>query len=157
MRGYWQLDKLTAARMRPNGDRAPWYRTGDIVSRDADGLLVFRGRRDHQVKIRGVRLELEAIESVLADAPGVLHAVAGPATIGDATAVVAAVVPVSDGELDVDELRVWCRERLPAIAVPRVFHRRTRLASNASGKIDVAAVRADLAASTLSTPAKRGR
>lgn len=157
MRGYWKLDELTARRLQPNDAGPPWYRTGDIVSRDVNGLLVFRGRRDHQIKIRGVRLELEAIESVLTDAPGVLHAVAGPATLGDAAGIAAAIVPTLGSELDVDALRVWCRERLPAIAVPREFHCRVTLPSNASGKIDVAAVRAELAISAHSNEGKGGQ
>jgi acyl-CoA synthetase (AMP-forming)/AMP-acid ligase II len=78
MRGYWKRPELTALVLRERADGPPWYATGDIVVRDDDGMLWFRGRRDHQVKIRGVRLELEAVESVLGDAPGVAHAVAAP-------------------------------------------------------------------------------
>ena len=154
MRGYWKLDELTSSRLQHDGGGALWYRTGDIVSRAPDGVLAFRGRRDHQVKIRGVRLELEAIETVLTDAPGVLHAVAGPSARGDAAVIVAAVVLERGASADAEDLRAWCRERLQAIAVPRDVEFRMRLPSNASGKIDVAAVRLELAASPKSDSAK---
>ncbi len=154
MRGYWKLDDLTSSQLQQNAGKAPWYRTGDIVNQAPDGVLVFRGRRDHQVKIRGVRLELEAIETVLTGAPGVLHAVAGPSAKG-AAAVIRAVVVLERGAApDTEELRAWCRERLPAIAIPRDIEFRMQLPSNASGKIDVAAVRRELAASTDGDSAK---
>ncbi|WP_416876547.1 hypothetical protein, partial [Kitasatospora sp. SC0581] len=53
-----------------DGERA--YATGDIVCWDATGELVFRGRRDRQVKVRGHRVELAAIESQLRSWPGVV-------------------------------------------------------------------------------------
>ena len=142
MRGYWKRPELTAQVLRERTDGPPWYATGDIVVRDGAGMLWFRGRRDHQVKIRGVRLELEAIESVLADAPGVAHAVAAPSEPnGDADQIVAAVVPLAAARLDLDEVRQWCRERLPSVAVPRHIAIWQEFPATSSGKIDRARVR----------------
>ena len=146
MREYWRRPDLTAERFTPRPDGPPWYATGDLVERDADGVLWFRGRRDNQVKVRGVRLELEAIESILTDAPGVAHAVActvGPS--GDATSIAAAVVALDAATFDADAVRRWCGERLPAVAVPQQIHVRSGFPSTASGKIDRRAVRSDLA------------
>ena len=147
MSRYWGLDELTGARLHRRDDGPDWYATGDLVVQDAEGVLWFRGRRDHQVKVRGVRLELEAIEAVLTDAPGVLHAVAGPVgPPGDATHIAATVVPEAGGEIDVAALRRWCRNHLPSVAVPRDIIIRTVFPTTPSGKIDRTAVRITLSA-----------
>ena len=68
--GYYAAARLTAARFVPNPVRRRsraarvLYRTGDLVRRGADGELQFVGRADNQVKVRGVRIELEEIERV---------------------------------------------------------------------------------------------
>ncbi len=146
MREYWRRPDLTAERLTPRPDGPPWYATGDIVERDPTGVLWFRGRRDHQVKVRGVRLELEAIEAILTDAPGVAHAVA--CTVGrsgDAASIAAAVVAVDGATVDTNAVRRWCSSRLPSVAVPQHIHVRPGFPSTASGKIDRASVRAELA------------
>ncbi len=74
-RGYLRQPALTAERFLPD----PWasapgsrlYRTGDLARRRADGTLQFLGRRDHQVKLRGHRIELGEVEAALALCPGV--------------------------------------------------------------------------------------
>lgn len=142
MREYWRRPDLTAERLTPRRDGPPWYATGDIVERDTAGVLWFHGRRDHQVKVRGVRLELEAIEATLTDAPGVAHAVAcavGPA--GNATSIAAAVVALDAETFDADAARQWCSERLPAVAVPVQIQVESEFPSTATGKIDRMAVR----------------
>ncbi|CAK9099421.1 Linear gramicidin synthase subunit C [Includes: ATP-dependent valine adenylase (ValA) (Valine activase), partial [Durusdinium trenchii] len=78
-RGYLKREALTAAKFIPNpipgtkGDRV--YRTGDLVRWRADGMLDFWGRKDSQVKIRGNRVELSAIECKLISHPAVQDAV----------------------------------------------------------------------------------
>ena len=71
MAGYWRRDDLSAASIVVDGDGTRWYVTGDLVVENADGDLVFLGRVDNQVKVRGHRIELEAIDAVLADVEGV--------------------------------------------------------------------------------------
>jgi len=147
MAGYWRLAELSHATLHARVGGPPWYATGDIVTRDAVGLLRFMGRRDHQVKVRGVRLELEAIESVLTDAPGVVHAVAGPAGPPDNAPHIVAAVVLRDGvDLEAERLRRWCADRLPAVAVPYRIHALSCMPATASGKIDRAVVRARLRA-----------
>lgn len=142
MREYWRRPELTdRAIVERDGRR--WYRTGDLVELDDAGLLWFRGRRDNQIKLRGVRLELEAVEAVVGDAPGVSEAVVGPDPTG--SHLEAVVVLRDPAELDLGAVRAFCTARLAAVAVPRRFHVRDRLPTTPSGKVDRAAVRSALA------------
>ena len=72
-RGYLNRPELTARAVHPRpvqpaGQRL--YKTGDLARRRPDGTMVFAGRIDSQVKIRGLRIELGEIEAALAGAPG---------------------------------------------------------------------------------------
>ena len=69
--GYWQKPEMTAERFVPAPDGVgTMYRTGDLVYRLDDGVPVYIGRRDFQVKIRGLRIELGEIEVALAETTG---------------------------------------------------------------------------------------
>ena len=149
MDGYWgrsDLDEQSFVHTDlPGGRRTRWYATGDLVRRRADGVHEFLGRRDHQVKVRGNRVELESVESVLVGLPGVAHAVAGVVEVEGTTALVAGVLPVAGAEPDVDELLRRVAEFLPPYAVPYRIVRLEDLPLTASGKIDRRAVRGRLA------------
>lgn len=150
MRGYSGLDELSAQRLVPRTTGPAWYRTGDLVHLGPDGIYWFHGRADHQVKLRGVRIELEAIEHVLTDAPGVLHAVAGPmGEAGEATHIGAVIVLTADTTADDEALRAWCASRLPQVAVPRTFVYRSDLPETPSGKIDRRSVRIELSRDSM--------
>ncbi len=156
MTGYWNETELTDRSFVSRGAAlAPWYRTGDIVVGSPDGSLRFLGRRDNQVKVRGVRLELEAIEAVLTDAPGVEHAVAGLAADGADVHLVAEVVLRPGAALDQRAIRRWCSTRLPAVAIPEQVVAVDHFPTTASGKIDKRAVRSSLLLSSPSPPPSR--
>ncbi len=139
---YWQRPELDAALSMPRDDGPDWYRTGDLVRLDPDGSLRFYGRRDHQVKVRGVRLELESIEAVVAAAPGVLHAVVGP---NEASDELLSAVVMRDGEIfDERALRRWVATRVSAAALPSSFVERASMPTTSSGKIDGRQVRSEL-------------
>ncbi|MEM7351602.1 MAG: amino acid adenylation domain-containing protein, partial [Acidobacteriota bacterium] len=95
-RGYLGRAGLTAAQFQPDplsdkpGSRL--YRTGDLARRRASGELEFLGRIDHQVKVRGVRIEPGEITAALIEHPAVLEAAVVPRAIGTGTALAAYVV-----------------------------------------------------------------
>ena len=78
MSGYFQRPDLNRAAFyrRDKGDQVEgrFYRTGDLVWQDDDGLLHFVGRKDRQVKLRGFRLELDEVEAVMTSHPAVKEA-----------------------------------------------------------------------------------
>ncbi|WP_255218525.1 non-ribosomal peptide synthetase [Nocardia carnea] len=128
-------------------DGVRWYRTGDLVRYRPDGVLEFLGRTDHQVKIRGHRIELGEVEAVLADHPRITAAAA--VVLEHPTRSLGAVVVGATGDLDDltdDALRAWLGERLPTYMVPRRFVRSAELPITRNGKIDRDAVHTALAA-----------
>jgi natural product biosynthesis luciferase-like monooxygenase protein len=117
--GYFRRDDLTAERFRPDpfAGRGRMYRTGDLVRRRADGRLDFLGRADHQVKIRGHRIELGEVEAALEALPGVRQAVAIPRE--DVPGDVRLVAYVThDGPVDEAALRARLADTLPEVMVP---------------------------------------
>ncbi|MDH5289164.1 MAG: AMP-binding protein [Acidimicrobiia bacterium] len=149
MAGYWERPDLDAATIVTDTGGRRWYRTGDLGYRRPGGELVFTGRVDHQVKVRGHRIELEAIEAVLEDVPGVANAVAAVARPGDGADVIVAGLVTSveaAGPPDADALRRHAARYLPAYAIPVAFLPITALPTTGSGKLDRRAIRAELAA-----------
>jgi amino acid adenylation domain-containing protein/non-ribosomal peptide synthase protein (TIGR01720 family) len=125
-RGYLDRTQLTAESFVPNPFSAEpgarLYKTGDLVRYLPDGNVEFLGRIDHQVKVRGFRIELGEIEAVLKDHGDVQEAVvlAREDLPGDRR-LVAYVVP--DGEVlpNLNELRAYVKQKLPAYMVPSAF------------------------------------
>ena len=139
-RGYLNLPEETGNRFVPNpfaGDPGDLiYRTGDMGLLRADGLLEFLGRADHQVKIRGVRVEPGEIAAQLRQAPGVAAA-AVISYEGRDGAALAAYVVMSEGETrDPARLRDFLRYRLPAAMLPASVVFLDRLPLTANHKLD---------------------
>ncbi|MFC9470800.1 non-ribosomal peptide synthase/polyketide synthase [Nocardia sp. NPDC056952] len=148
-RGYLGRPDLTADRFvaDPFGaDGTRMYRTGDLVRRDRDGALVYLGRNDFQVKIRGLRIELGEVEAALGDAPGVTHATVLPATDDAGRQCLVGYVA---GEVDSVAVRAHVAGRVPAYMVPSHLVVLDTVPLNSAGKLDRAALpAADLSVTT---------
>ncbi len=140
-RGYRNMPRLTAEKfiVNPFGP-GRLYRTGDLVRRDVAGRLLFVGRADHQVKLRGFRLELGEIEAHLHELAGVSAAVAHVATTATGPALVAHVIVEDEVAFDSAAARETLRGQLPAHAVPSVIATVREIPKTPNGKIDYAAL-----------------
>ena len=117
-------------------DADGWLPTGDLGALDADGRLVVHGRRGDLVITGGENVWPEAVESALVQHPDVAEVVvAGRPDPEWGQRVVAFVVPASDGTPpDLDGLRDWVKERLPAFCAPRELVLVERIPRTALGK-----------------------
>lgn len=138
-RGYVGNPGLTASAFVPNPFGAGrLYRTGDVVVREHDGRLWFRGRRDTQVKLHGVRLELQEIERALGEHPDVRACHVAIERHGSTDSVVAYLVPRPDVALDACAVRACAARVLPRGWVPSRYAVIDRLPTTLHGKLDVA-------------------
>ena len=151
--GYWRDPEQTADAFEDivNGERA--YLTGDHGVLDHEGNLWFRGRADARVKVRGQRIELEAIERALSSHPGVRTACVTSSTAADGSVrLIAAVVP-REGEMPTaTALRAFLADRLPAATIPGEYVRRDALPLTTSGKLDRRALASEVESAAKSPP-----
>ncbi|MBN6036993.1 non-ribosomal peptide synthetase [Amycolatopsis sp. 195334CR] len=148
--GYHRQPEATAKAFVPR-DGELVYRTGDFGRFSTDGVLEYLGRKDHQVKIGGVRVELGGVESILREHPAVTEAAVVAGESADGIPFLCAHYE-QNTNVDPAVLRAFLRERLPEAAVPAVFAPTTELPRTISGKIDRRALPAT-APSTPDTPA----
>ena len=136
-RGYLNDPELTVRKFPFHPRHGRIYRTGDLAHRDAAGNLVCHGRIDSQVKVRGYRIELEAIEARLAACLGVRAAACRVQGEGPAQQIAAFLVP-SDREqpLSLDAIKDAIRAQLPEYMVPTHFAFLDQLPTTTSGKLD---------------------
>ncbi|RDZ26747.1 non-ribosomal peptide synthetase [Lysobacter silvisoli] len=154
-RGYLNRDAQTAAAFVPDphsdAPGARLYRTGDLARWNTDGTLQFLGRRDQQVKLRGVRIELGEIETALAAHPQVQAAAAALREDRPGDKRLVAYV-VAESALDPLELRDFLARRLPDAMLPSLFVPLPALPLNRNGKVDRHALPAPAASAA---PARR--
>jgi amino acid adenylation domain-containing protein len=121
--GYWRDPESTRAAFLPDREGNRLFRTGDLGRLASDGSLVYLGREDFRVKIRGHRVEVAEVEAAVREFAGVAQTVvAGQDDGRGATRLVAYVVPESNAPAPTPaELRAFVRTRLPAHMVPTGF------------------------------------
>jgi non-ribosomal peptide synthetase-like protein len=145
-RGYLGLPGSTEARFLPD-PFAPAdlpdsriYRTGDLGRIDSEGNIEFLGRADSQVKLRGFRIELTEIESVLMQGEGVRTAACAVREDVPGVQQLVGYIVSSNGAVDEDRLRSLLRNRLPAFMVPALIETVAELPRLPSGKLDRSAL-----------------
>lgn len=164
-REYLGLPELSAASFLPDpfagidGAGVPQrlYRTGDLARWNADGTLQFLGRRDNQIKLRGVRIELGEIETALEAHPQVQAAVAVVREDRPGDRRLVAYFVSADDALDAVRLREHLAQRLPEALLPSAYVRLEAMPLTRNGKVDRRALPAPTAAQdaprTLRAPA----
>ncbi|GFH38514.1 non-ribosomal peptide synthetase [Streptomyces pacificus] len=139
-RGYHGRTALTAERFVADPFGGPgerMYRTGDMVRFSGDGVLTYLGRTDHQVKIRGNRVEPAEIEARLRELPAVGDvAVVARDDERGVKQLVAYLVPAAGADMDTDAVRAALSDLVPAPMVPSHFVRLDALPLTPGGKVD---------------------
>lgn len=147
--GYHDRPELTAERFIPNPHAQPeegpeyakMYRTGDLGRYFPDGNLEFLGRIDHQVKVRGYRVELGEIEATLSSHPMIQTAVVRPFRDASNTVYLVAYA-ILKGQTTANELAKFLQVKLPEYMVPAHFVFLDSFPTTANGKLDRAALKA---------------
>lgn len=153
-RGYLGRPEQTEASFPPDPYGPPGsrlYRSGDFARWREDGVLIFQGRRDDQVKLRGQRIELGEVEAVLRRQPGVNQAAVVKAPEGQDRGLVAYVA----GTATARELALGLARELPRAAVPSRFVILPALPLLPSGKLDRQALPALETATAPASPPPR--
>ncbi|MEV0132619.1 non-ribosomal peptide synthetase [Dactylosporangium sp. NPDC050688] len=153
-RGYAADPDRTADRFTTDGDGQRWYRTGDLVSRRTDEVLVYAGRADDQVKIRGHRVELGEIEQMLCTHPAVRSCtvvVAGGRLVAYVVGTDPHAEPAVVHEAAASQAMFW----LPDFMTPHTIHAVPHLPLTSNGKVDRAELieRATRTAAFTTSPA----
>jgi thioesterase domain-containing protein/acyl carrier protein len=136
-RGYLGRPDLTAERFVPDpaGSGLRLYRTGDLVRHWKDGQLEFLGRLDHQVNLRGFRIEPGEIETLLAGHPALREGVVVVPEQDSERRLVACLV-FRDEPLPVSVIREYLQQQLPDYMVPQSYVVLESLPRNSNGKVD---------------------
>ena len=137
--GYWNAPELTARALVPNPLRGshgePMYRTGDLAIRREDGLLLFCGRKDFQIKLKGNRIELGEIEAAAVCVPGVENA-AAVFSPEEEKIYLFAECPDAEKRLSLRRFNVELRKFIPPYMLPGELIYLDALPHTANDKID---------------------
>ncbi|MCQ2062028.1 MAG: amino acid adenylation domain-containing protein [Fibrobacter sp.] len=132
-RGYVKLpEKTAAAFVEVNGFRA--YHSGDLVRINRDGEVEFGGRADNQVKLRGFRVELDEIESVMQQFEGVTQAKVIVRNNG--TEDFLAGFFIANKQISLEELTAFLKKKLTYYMVPSAMMQLEKMPMTANGKLD---------------------
>ena len=142
--GYLNLPELNAAKFIPdflalaNNPSRRIYRSGDLGRINADGEIEYLGRIDTQVKLRGYRVELTEIESVLLEIPEIAQAAVTTFAPEPGVTELVAYYSVKRGaaEPEASAIEAFLRARLPAYMTPAYFERLPSLPTQVSNKVD---------------------
>ena len=115
MQGYYKNPEQTAAAFE-----GEWYKTGDLMRRDADGYFYFVSRKKDLIRRRGENIAGAEIDKAVASHPSVkeVAAVGVPSELSGEEILVAIVIN-ANATLTASEVVAWCSERLAKIKIPR--------------------------------------
>jgi amino acid adenylation domain-containing protein/non-ribosomal peptide synthase protein (TIGR01720 family) len=140
--GYWGLEEQTAKVFREAGNQERLYFTGDLGRMRPDGCLEHLGRRDLQVKIRGIRIELAEIETLLALYPGVKEAAVmayerttNVQKTDEVSRYLCGFIAAAQ-EIGEQSLKDFLSKKLPEYMIPQYIVRLEKLPLNPNGKLD---------------------
>lgn len=139
-RGYLNDDAASANAFTTSHDQQRVYRTGDLGYHLVDGSIICTGRRDTQVKINGVRIELAEIESALASVDGVNEALVTVTTPAQGTPIRLAAAVVGAPNCTVAQIRSHIGRMLPASMQPATIVRVQEIPRVPSGKVNTRAL-----------------
>lgn len=136
-RGYVNRPENTAEKFiyYPSNPNQRLYKTGDLVFKDNHGNIHFAGRVDDQIKLRGFRIELNEIESVMMAHEGLCQAVAALQQLDQPT-LVAYLLLDKNKHFNLDEFKTFLRSRLPDYMMPALFETVESYPLLASGKVN---------------------
>lgn len=135
MPGYLEAGEVSESTIDNTVDSDGWLRTGDIGWTDDDGNLYVVSRAKDMVIVSGFNVYPQEVETVLLQHPLILEAaVIGVADERQGQRLVACVIPIPNRRIDSDDLIDFCRERLNAYKVPRVYVELEMLPRTHTGK-----------------------
>lgn len=140
-RGYWNKPMLTEERFLPNpfSKNSRVYKTGDLAKRDREGRVIYLGRQDDQVKIKGYRVEIDEVKSNLNQHPDVEEVAILVKKQGCENKLVA-YYRAGHAGVSSQELHQFMLVRLPQFMIPQVFIAVDHMPLTRSGKIDYRAL-----------------
>jgi thioesterase domain-containing protein/acyl carrier protein len=136
--GYWRRPELTAAAFRPDpaDEQKRIYYTGDLGTLLPDGCLIYKGRKDFRVKIRGIGVEVEEVDAALRLHPSIQASVVTHEDSDGHPRLVAYVVRKRAARITVSELRTFLSQNLPGHMIPARFVFLEALPLLPNGKLD---------------------
>jgi amino acid adenylation domain-containing protein len=138
MAGYWNNPERTQSSILNIESRSSlkkkFYKTGDLVREDKDGLIYFIGRKDRQIKSRGHRIELNEIEQTILKFDEAEQTACYTHTFNGINEIFASVVLKSEAKLE--ELEKKLRKSLPKYSVPKLILETKKLPRTSAGKVD---------------------
>lgn len=133
--GYWANGEATdAAFIELDGKR--FFRTGDLGYYDEDGYFFYADRLKRMINVSGFKVWPAEVESMMHEHPEIQEAcIIGATDPRRGETVKAVVVPRNGNDLDTDELESWCRDRMAAYKVPRIYEFVDALPRSGTGKV----------------------
>lgn len=133
--GYLNRPELTAEKFTDNPfGKGKLYKTGDLAYRREDGNIVYVGRNDFQIKIRGLRIELGEIENAIGNMEGILQTVAAVRKNSEGRQLICAFY--TGEEKTAEEIKDFIGEKLPKYMLPHIFKHIDKMPLTSSGKIN---------------------